>query len=203
MATRDQITALLRETPKTISELAAELGVARNAISFQLHRLIAEGIVEKGTIRRKSRAGKPAQEYKITPGKEDLGSHAYTPFVKSLLVQLPKHLSPAKRKSLLEQVGKHMAVEAGLSNNEDFQTNLRAAINLVNKLGATAEWYDDDDQVIVRNISCPLAGAVRVEPCVCDAVAAFFTEATGAKTTASCQHDENLVCRYIIEKQSA
>jgi len=204
MTTKDKILKTLRESPKTISELAKEFGLARTAITTQLDRLVSHDLIEKGIIRPSNGAGKPAQEYKTVRGTEDAGSSAYLPFVKTLLAHLPDHLDQKERKKLLQVVGKDMAEKSGLSGSQDNKKSLEEkiedAITIVNDLGATAELIDNETEIIVRNITCPLATAVRSEPCVCDAVAAFFQEATGAKTKAACERGENLICRYVIKK---
>ncbi|MBO6548928.1 MAG: ArsR family transcriptional regulator [Rhizobiales bacterium] len=204
MTTKDKILKTLRENPRTVSELAKEFGLARTAITTQLDRLSSDGLIEKGTMRSSSGAGKPAQEYKTVAGTEDFGSSAYLPFVTTLLEHLPKHLDNKQRKKLLQTVGKDMAEKAGLlsekNKSKTLEEKIEAAIAVVNELGATAKLIDNENDITVRNVTCPLASAVRTEACVCDAVAAFFQEATGAKTKAACDRGENLVCRYVIKK---
>lgn len=202
MTTKAKILKLLREQPRTISELALKLNLARNAISVQIDRLIVDEVVRKGEIRQSETAGKPAREYMVVPGTEDQGSSAYQPFVQSLLKTLPEHLDQKQRKTLLENVGRNMAKDVGFPNEGKLKQRIESAVAVVNQLGATAELEEEKSNIIVKNISCPLASAVRSEPCVCDAVAAFFTEATGAKTRADCQYGENLVCRYVISKKT-
>lgn len=204
MTTKDKILKTLRENPRTISELAKEFGLARTAITTQIDRLTSDGLIEKGIMRSNNGAGKPAQEYKTVAGTEDFGSSAYLPFVQTLLEHLPSRLDQKDRKKLLEAVGKNMAAKAGLQGkkktDKSLEEKIEAAIAIVNELGATAKLIDSGDEILVRNITCPLASAVRSEPCVCDAVAAFFEEATGSKTKAACERGEKLVCRYLIKK---
>ncbi len=199
MNTKDNLLKSLREKPRTISELAGELGITRNAIKLQVDQLMASGTIEKGTLRRAATAGKPAQEYKVAPGTEDNSSTAYVPFIQSLLETLPDHLDRKQRKKLLETVGRHMARQVGFSGNGTLEAKLKEAIAVVNSLGATATLIDDGNEIWVKNMSCPLASAVRKEPCVCDAVAAFFTEATNTKVKADCCHGEMLICQYRVE----
>ena len=200
MTTRENLLSILRENPKTITELSNDLGLARNAVTLQLDRLVREGIVLKGDIRQGGSAGKPAQEYTIAPGTEDLYSTAYVPFITSFLEILPDHLSQQERQTLLEKVGQHMADHANINPNLSFYEKLQQALAIVNELGATAELIEEEDQYIVRNMTCPLASAVRKEPCVCHCVAAFFQAATGSKTSAGCHIGEKLICRYLIQK---
>ena len=204
MTTKDKILKILRENPHTVTELTKKLGLARTAITTQLDRLTSDGLIEKGIMRSNNGAGKPAQEYKVVRGTEDYASSAYLPFVQTLLEHLPSHLDQKERRKFLKAVGKNMATKAGLhgkaEKNKSLEEKIEAAIEIVNELGATAKLIDTGDEILVRNITCPLASAVRSEPCVCDAVAAFFEEATGSKTKAACDRGENLVCRYLIKK---
>ena len=50
------------------------------------------------------------------------------------------------------------------------------------RLGASTEVVEQPGGVLVRNYSCPVASAVRTEPCVCRALAAFFSEASPLNT---------------------
>jgi len=54
--------------------------------------------------------------------------------------------------------------------------------------------------VLVRNYSCPVASAVRTEPCVCRALAAFFCEATGQPAVEQCLRGERLICQYLVQR---
>ena len=52
--------------------------------------------------------------------------------------------------------------------------------------------------VTVRNYACPVASAVRGESCVCRAIAAFFSEATGRPATEMCLREGRVICQYLI-----
>lgn len=200
MTLRDNLVASLRQKPCTITELTKELEVTRTAVKHQLNWLLEHGLIRKGEIRRNEKAGKPAREYEIAPGSEDAASSAYAPFIVGLLEQLPEHLDRKQRKKLFESVGRNMAQHVGLPKADERDERLKDAIALVNSLGATAELIENDEEILVKNHTCPLAKAVRQEPCVCDAVAAFFTAATGAKIKANCSYGEMLICQYRLRK---
>jgi len=55
----------------------------------------------------------------------------------------------------------------------------------------------------VRNYSCPLGSAVRDQPCVCRALAAFFSEATGRPAAEQCLRDGRLICQYFIDNPAS
>lgn len=75
MSTRNAIISHLRTKRLTATELAEQLDVTRNAVIVPLRQLEAEGIIE-GVERKAKRVGKPALEYQVRPGKEDLLSKA-------------------------------------------------------------------------------------------------------------------------------
>jgi predicted ArsR family transcriptional regulator len=93
-----------------------------------------------------------------------------------------------------------MAREAGLKPTAGFDEALRAALAAVGRLGASTEVVEQPSGVVVRNYSCPVASAVRTEPCVCGALAAFFSEATGQPAVEQCLRAERLICQYLVQR---
>jgi len=198
MATRDDIlTLLLRET-LTINELAQRLELARNAIVLPIQQLEAEGVVI-GSTRKEKRAGKPALEYRLAEGTEDVSSTAYPPFSELLMESLPEHLTTTQIADLMDNVGKKMAGRLDTKRDHGFDERLKAATDFVDDLGAATLVERSETGTIVRSFSCPLGRAVRREPCVCKAVSAFFAAATGGRVKQQCKHEDRLECRFLIE----
>ncbi|WP_156132415.1 hypothetical protein [Paraburkholderia terrae] len=69
---------------------------------------------------------------------------------------------------------------------------------LVDALGAQTEVVTDGDAIVVRNFSCPVASAVRETRCVCRAIAAYISEATGRPVSEHCLREGRLICQYRI-----
>ncbi|WP_186036482.1 hypothetical protein [Burkholderia gladioli] len=84
--------------------------------------------------------------------------------------------------------------EGGLAPGADFAADLARAMGAADSLGASTEAVPVEEGVMVRNYSCPLGGATcsatRSAPCVCTALAAFFSEATGNPVTECCLHGD-------------
>lgn len=198
MATRDDILTLLRRETLTINELAQRLDLARNAIVLPIQQLEADGVVV-GSTRREKRAGKPALEYRLAQGTEDVASTAYPPFAELLMDSLPQHLTRRQIADLMENVGQKMAAKLDTRNAGDFSERLKAATDFVDELGAATLVERSETGAVVRSFSCPLGRAVRREPCVCEAVAAFFATVTGANVEQRCKHADRLECRFLIE----
>jgi predicted ArsR family transcriptional regulator len=160
---------------------------------------LASGLIQAVETRRSAGAGKPAVVYRGTEGSEDANSCTYRPFLLSLLSVLHERLGERAMGKLLEDTGRHLARSAGLSKPGDVQADLRAAMASADSLGASTELSSLEGGLLVRNYSCPLGAAVRLDKSVCLALAAFFSEATGKPVQTRCLREERLLCQYRIE----
>jgi predicted ArsR family transcriptional regulator len=200
MTTRAKILAAIQREPLTVAEVCQKLGVTRNAVNVQLKQLEASGLARAAATRQGDGAGKPALVYEATAGSEDFASGAYKPFLLGLLEVMRQTMSADALGELLEETGRRLARQAGLSNPPNFETGLRAAMAVADSLGASTETAPSESGVMVRNYSCPVAGAVRGERCVCRAIAAFFSEATGRPATEMCLREGRVICQYLIAR---
>lgn len=198
MSTRHAIISLLRTQTLTASELARDLDVTRNAIIVPLRQLEAEGIVE-GIERKAKRVGKPALEYRVLPGHEDLISKAYPPFAETLMCVASEHLDRDQIEQLLTGVGRTLAKEVDVQSDWDIPRRLQAATSFLDRLGAGTRVDKIEGGSILRSFSCPLGRAVRQEPCVCRTVESFLSDVTGVKVTEKCSRGEELRCKFLIE----
>jgi predicted ArsR family transcriptional regulator len=199
VTSKTEILSLLRREALTVAELCERLGVTRNAVNVHIKQLEAEGLARQSARRQQGGVGKPPVTYEAAPGSEDTNSKAYKTFLLGLLRVLGTEKRTGNLVELLDKTGRQLAKDAGLSNPKDFESGLRAAMKAADSLGASTEAIPQPDGVMVRNYSCPLGGAVRSESCVCQALASFFSEATGKPATAECLRDERLICQYRIK----
>ena len=188
VSTKNDILSALQREPLTVVQLCERLAVTRNAINVQLKQLEAEGLVRRRKPLQTGTPGKPAIVYEAAAGSEDAASGAYKGFLLGLLAELQDQLDADQLAGVLEATGRRLAREAGLPATAD-------------SLGASTEAVPDGTAIMVRNYSCPVAGAVRETPCVCKALAAFFSEATGRPASEHCLREGRLICQYRIEQQ--
>ncbi|MEZ1314452.1 ArsR family transcriptional regulator [Pseudomonas fluorescens] len=200
MTTKNEILRLLQREPLTVVQLCAHLDVTRNAINVQLRQLEAEGAVRRAAVKQRGMLGKPPVVYEAAPGSEDIESSAYRLFLRGLLKVMQTRMDERQISELLDETGRHLAREAGIAMPQDFHSGLQSAMAAANSLGASTEAHSQEDGIMVRNYTCPLGGAVRDEPCVCRAMASFFSEATGQPAADQCLRGERLVCQYLIER---
>jgi predicted ArsR family transcriptional regulator len=203
VTTKDNILTMLGREPLTVVQLCKRLGVTRTAVTLQLKQLESAGIVRRTSMKRGDGPGRPGIVYEAVAGKEDVASAAYRPFLLALIAVLKERVRENTRADLFEEAGRRLAQAAGLTNPPDFATGLRAAMEAADALGAATEAEPYGTGVMVRNHKCPLGGAVRGEACVCRALAAFFSAATGRPATERCQRVGRLTCQYLIEANDA
>lgn len=201
MTTKSDVLRALQREPLTVVQLCDRLNVTRTAINVQLKQLEAEGLVRRHKPLQTGTPGKPAVVYEAAQGSEDTSSSAYRVFLMGLLATLRHQLDERQLKSVLTETGRALARENNLPASTDFQTNLAQAMAIVDALGAHTEAVADGNAIMVRNYSCPVAGAVRENPCVCSAMAAYFSEATGRPASEHCLRDGRLICRYRIKNK--
>lgn len=193
----------LRLAPMTVAELCSTLGITRNAVNVQLKQLALLGLIRTVKTARSGTPGKPAVAYEAAPGSEDLHSKAYPTLLLSLLKTMQSNIGPDVLTQILEQTGRLMAQQADVSKPVSFDEGLRAAMLVADSIGATTEAIEQDGGIMVRNYSCPVGSLVREDPCLCQALAAFFSEATNCKVTEKCIREDRLICQYFIEKSAS
>ncbi len=198
MSTRNSIIALLRKEALTASELAGLLDVTRNAIIVPLRQLEAEGIIE-GRERKAKRVGKPALEYRVLSGTEDLASKAYPAFAEALVQAVSTEMSAEQVEQLMVSVGKSMAAAVGINPELSSQGRLEAARAFLDSLGANTDVEQTPQGSVLRSFSCPLGRAVRQEPCVCGAVESFLSAVTGVQVRQRCNRAADLRCEFLID----
>lgn len=201
MSTRDDILRLLHRNAMTVAQLGEQLGVTRNAITVQIRQLEAAGTIRRIDQDEPRRVGKPPTLFIATSGTEDADSAVYRALTSTLLATLSDKLEREQLLELLIATGRQLARDSRLGGSADFDMSLRTAIDVVNALGANAEAEAGADGVMVRSFGCPVAAGVRAEPCLCQTMAAFFSEATGRPVEERCLRGDRLICQYLIKKK--
>ena len=87
-STRGRVLSLLRRSPRTVNDLAAELGLTDNAVRLHLASLEAEGLVEQEGVRRG--AGKPAHVFRLTDEADSLFPKAYSAVLNEVLATVQR-----------------------------------------------------------------------------------------------------------------
>lgn len=198
-STRGRIVDLLRRRNRTVDELARELGVTDNAVRLQLSLLERDGMVRAAGVRRDGGVGKPATFYEIVPSAEAVFSHAYLPFLSTLLRALGERLTPQAFRALMRDVGHRLAGDQP-TTERDVEARVKLASNLLNELGGltSVERSDDGKTLMIRGCGCPLAVAVAERKEVCNAVQVMLSDVIGADVREHCDHGDRPSCCFEI-----
>ena len=197
--TRGQVVALLRRGPRTVEELARDLGLTDNGVRTHLATLERDGLVRQEGVRRPAGAGKPAVAYNLDPTAEPLFSRAYPPVLAEVLDVVVESLAPAQAAELLEQVGRRLGVAFGGPVSGSMRNRAEAAATVLRELGGDVDVTSEDGVLRLRSAGCPLSSAVSRRPETCRAVEAMVSEVVGAPVRECCDRGARPRCCFTIE----
>src|SRR5690349_8561660 len=198
-STRGQVATLLRRGPRTVDELAAELGLTDNAVRNHLALLERDGVVRQGGLRRGKGAGKPATVYELHPAAESYFSRAYQPVLAAVLDVLVAELSAEQAAEILDKVGRRLGVSAGGAAAGTLPERAEAAAAALRALGGEVDVVAEGGTLLLRGTGCPLSSAVTRRPETCRAVESFVSEVVGAPARECCARDGRPRCCFMIQ----
>jgi predicted ArsR family transcriptional regulator len=197
-STRGRLVTLLRRSGRTVEELALSLRLTNNGVRAHLAVLERDGIVrQRGSVRRGNGGGKPAYVYELTPEAEDLFPKAYEPALLRLLDVLSERLGPEESESLLRSVGRRLAEEYSVREN-DPRSRLGSAVEALNDLGGLVVLEERDGVQVIRGYSCPLAAVTPDHPEVCRMAETLLTELVGVPVYEHCDRSERPRCCFEV-----
>lgn len=198
-STRGQIVALLRQSPKTVDELARDLELTDNAVRLHLGTLERDGLVQARGVRREGTVGKPATEYEIAAEAEASFSSAYIPFLSTLLGALGDRMTPTELRALMREVGHRMAGSA-IDSGASVAARTETASQLLNALGGvtTVERDPEGKGLRIRGCGCPLSVAVGQREEVCLAVQTMLRDVIGVPVREECDRSGRPACHFAV-----
>jgi predicted ArsR family transcriptional regulator len=197
-STRGQIVTLLRQSGRTVEDLARALDLTDNGVRAHLAILERDGIVrQRGSVRRSSGGGKPAYVYELTQEAEDLFPKAYEPALRRLLDVLSDQFGAEESEALLRSVGRRLAEDHSV-RVAGTRARLESAVEIFNELGGLAELEERDGTLVIRGYSCPLGGVSPEHPEVCRMAETFITELAGVPVYEHCDRGERPRCCFEI-----
>lgn len=201
-STRGRVVERLRGGPRTVEELALDLGLTDNAVRGHLATLERDGMVRDAGLRREGRVGKPATVYELTSDGQAALSRAYVPLVRAILAALPRRLTAAHRRSLFRDAGRHLA-----ANHPPATGNLRAraeaAAAALIELGGQVAVEPMHGGYRLNGCGCPAAAAVAEQPEVCLAIETMLRDLSGATVRHRCEHGDRPQCRFEVTAPDA
>ena len=195
--TRGRLLGLLRESARTVDDLAARLGLTDNAVRFHLDALEDAGTVLKGERRRSGGAGQPAVLYSLSSAGEEAFSRAYAPVLIAFLHELREQMSTAQLLAFLKRIGKRLA-PASRATAASLGARAESASDLLNSLGGITSVEKKGAAYQIVGRACPLSRAVEEDHCVCAAITSLVAEVVGENVTERCDRSGRPRCCFEI-----
>jgi predicted ArsR family transcriptional regulator len=199
-STRGEILAHLREQPRTVNDLAEQLGLTDNAIRAHLAELQEAGLVHHAGERLGTR--KPHALYGLTARAQELMSRLYVPVLNTLFELLQERLPKEQVESLVRGIGRRLAApHAGAFAQKSENARVTGAVQLLAELGGDADVLRRPEGTVIQGRACPLAAAVAEHPQVCGLVEAFLSELLQKPVKEECRKGPVARCCFRIEEE--
>jgi len=196
--TRTRIVELIRRSPMTAREIAAQLDMTYHAIRLHVVTLERDGVIQVAGARGATR---PAHVYDIKPGGDSALSRAYVPFVAHLTRVLAERLPERQLGAIMRDVGRSLATSFPRARGTLHERAL-AASAVLQDLGAPNEISRHGRTLSIRSAACMLGEAVHGRPEVCQAMATFLGEILDANVRQCCDRGERPRCCFEIRRAS-
>ena len=194
-STRGRIVIMLRESNRTVNEIAEALALSDNAVRAHLLTLERDGLVAQGTMIKGFR--KPHYSYELTEEAQNLFPKHYDSILNKLLSVLKRRLLPSVFMSALRDVGHDIGAENPAAGGLD--ERLEKTLAALESLGGAAKVVKENGSITIKSESCPFAEAVAEHPEVCQVTESMIEEIVGRGVTETCDRTASPKCRFQID----
>ncbi|HRP07892.1 MAG TPA: ArsR family transcriptional regulator [Gemmatimonadales bacterium] len=184
---RERIVDQMRWQPRTVDELAAEVGLTPNGVRSHLAVLQRDGVVRALGVRPSGEAGKPPTLYGLSAEAEEELSRAYPATLVALVESVRATQGDHRLVEVLSEAGRRLGRDSGEADPIRVLESLGARVR-VTPLG--------NESMLLEGAGCPLSAAVREQPLSCELVRSMLSAATGSEVTMCCQHGDSPKCRF-------
>ena len=196
-STRGKIVAMLRESNRTVNEIAKELSLTDNAVRAHLLTLERDGLITHGPTVKGFR--KPHASYVLTGEARQLFPKHYDSLLNKLLSVLKKSLSPLLFVKALRDVGRDIGTENAADQTDSLDARLEQSLAALESLGGLAKVVRENDEISIRSEGCPFAETVAEHPEVCKVTESMIEEIVGAGVREKCDRSSVPKCRFQID----
>ena len=196
-STRGRIVLLLRESAKTVNEIAEKMELTDNAVRSHLLALDRDGLVRQMGTTKGFR--KPHAVYGLTDDARHLFPTSYDSILNKLVSVLKNRLSPKVVLEIMRDVGREVAGKDDRPRGASLNDRLNAALVALESLGGSARIVQRGDRLSIESDSCPFADVVAEHPEVCKATESAVQEIVGEPVTEICDRTGLPKCRFSID----
>jgi predicted ArsR family transcriptional regulator len=195
-STRGQIVRLLRDSSKTVNDIAAELELTDNAIRAHLLSLERDNLVEQKGVVKGFR--KPHFVYGLTDEGRNLFPKAYDSLLNNLLSALKSRLVLSVLKDFLAETGRRIGRQQPHHAEDTLDDKLSHALSTLEELGGSATVVKENGHVVIKSEGCPFAEAVSEHPEVCQVAESMLSEIVGKPVKETSDRTGSPKCRFDI-----
>lgn len=197
--TRETILRTLRARGKcTVKELAEAAGVSPVSVRHHLTHVQGEGLVAAEEVRHG--VGRPRLLYSLTETGQELFPSRYLQLANRLVEQMKGSLPQEKVAAVFSGVASSMA--AGVAQELDglpWESRLRRLAEILSSEGFEAEVEQRDDQVVIRERSCPYFQIGQHHREVCSIDQGIIARALAVPVErVSCLLDGDMNCTFTV-----
>lgn len=199
-ATENNDTALLdllrRSGPMGVAELAEEYDVTAGAVRQRLSRLMADGLVERSTLR--NGRGRPSHQYHATEKARRQASNNFADLAMVLWNELRTISSAEVRRGLMNRLASAMAdMYRGRVHGATLKERMTALRDVLAERGVQFEVREYDGLPILNAVDCPYPELAAEDRGVCAIEKMAFSELLGDNVRLShCRFDGGDCCRF-------
>jgi predicted ArsR family transcriptional regulator len=198
--TRDTILRALRSQVKcTVKELADIVGISPVSVRHHLINLQAEGLVEVEEVRHG--VGRPHHTFSLTEQALELFPSRYYRLSNRLLEVIKDVLPEEELEHLLTGLAVSMADESSSHlKNLPLLARVQGLVEILSEEGFDPELITENDEIIIRVLSCPYLNLAREHPEICMIDQSFIAKALSVpveRVTCIAEGDDH--CNYRIE----
>jgi predicted ArsR family transcriptional regulator len=196
-STRGRVLALLRHSPRTVSDLAAALNLTDNAVRGHLATLERDRLVQQSGTRPGFR--KPNLTYELTPEAGQFFPKPYGVVLQQLVAVLAEQAGEGALDAALRQVGRRVAEQyRGAVRAGGVRERVGEAVAVLGELGGLVDVEEPAGGLLIRGSDCPLAVAVEGHPAACRLAETLLSELVGVPVAERCQHGSPPRCAFQV-----
>ena len=181
-----------------MNELAEELHLTDNAVRAHLAGLERDSLVVQSGLKPGVR--KPHITYTLGPEAEQLFPKAYGRLVSLLMSIFARQLKPRNLRAGMRAAGRIVAKEhLRQLRGKTRHQRIDAALHVLNELGGTASFKEEDGKHFIYGKGCPIAAATANHPEACLLAESLLTEIIGTAVKEHCVRGPTPSCCFEVK----
>lgn len=201
-STRERVLkTLLHRQRCTINELAEAVGINPISVRHHITKLEAQALVDSEEERHG--VGRPRRVYYLTEAGLERFPSRYLRLTTRLLQQLKDTMPEPMVNQLFSKMAEDLAEDyQDEATGLDIEERLNLVTDLLSQEGFIVEWEKDDQNYLIREISCPYYHIGQSHPEVCKVDQTLISKVLSIPAEkVKCVLDGDAHCTYVVPKQ--